>query len=40
VIPITISGTHAKPHFGLDLGSTADKRKELQRLQRMQSTPQ
>jgi hypothetical protein len=40
VIPITISGTHAKPHLGLDLGSTREKRQELRRLQQKESLPQ
>ncbi|MGI8770834.1 MAG: AsmA-like C-terminal region-containing protein [Acidobacteriaceae bacterium] len=39
VIPITITGTHAKPHFGLDLGNTAKKREALRKLQQKESLP-
>lgn len=40
VIPISITGTHDKPHFGLDLGSTAKKREELRKLQQRESLSQ
>ncbi len=39
VIPITITGTHAKPHFGLDLRASAQKREALRKLQQQESPP-